>query len=298
MQKKHFILILLLQATIAVQAQELNARVVVSSDRIEGTNKNVFVTMEKALTQFINGTKWGAMIMGSNEKIECSFTLNILERVSDNSFKAELSVQSRRPVYNASYTTTLLNYRENIEFEYNENANIEHQQNNLSSNLEAVVSFYANLILALDFDSFSLLGGDAFYREAQHITSMAQSNMQWNGWSAFDDEKSKGTMINAYLDESMKPLRELLYTFHRNGLDEMAANPEQGRTAILTALPVLKNMKQVRSSSLVLQQLADAKLTEIVLIAEKATKDEKKTAFELLRDVYPSMSQQLAPLKK
>jgi hypothetical protein len=281
-----------------VQAQELNARVTVNSDRIEGTDKNVFVTMEKTVTQYLNTTKWSAATVATTEKIDCSFTINIIER-SDYVFKAELSVQSRRPVYNASYTTTLLNYMDKkFDFEYSENATIEHQQNSLNSNLEAVISFYANLILALDFDSFSPFGGSVFYREAQHIASLAQSNQQWTGWSSFDDDKSRGTMITAYLDESMRPLRDLFYTYNRKGLDEMAANSDRGRITILNALPVLNDLKQVRSSEIALQMFADAKLDEIVLIAEKATAEEKKSTYDLLRDVYPGMSQQLAPLKK
>ncbi|GHT01992.1 DUF4835 domain-containing protein [Bacteroidia bacterium] len=296
--KKSFIVIAMLAAAINMQAQELNARVTVNSDRIEGTDKNVFTTMERAITQYLNTTKWSAATVATNEKIDCTFSINILER-ADYFFKAELSVQSRRPVYNASYSTTLLNYRDKkFDFEYSENATIVHQQNNLNSNLEAVLSFYANLILALDFDSFSSLGGSVFYREAQRVASTAQSNMQWTGWSAFDDEKSRGTMINAYLDESLKPLRTLFYTYHRKGLDEMAANPDRGRITIVNALPVLTDLKQVRSADLVLQMFADSKLDEIVLIAEKATSEEKKSIYNLLSDVYPTMSQQIAPLKK
>jgi hypothetical protein len=288
-----------LALAIHVQAQELNAKVSVNSDRIQGTNRNVFTTMEKALNQFVNTTRWSSSALSVNERIECTFSITILEQLSENNFRAELFVQSRRPVYNSSYSTSLLNFRDTkFDFEYLENAVIEMRQNTLGSNLEATIAFYANLILALDFDSFSPLGGSLFYRQAQNISSLAQSNMGWSGWSAFDDNKSKGSIINAWTDESLKPFRELLYTYHRKGLDEMAANPDRARTTLLNALPALKELRQVRSSEILLQMFGDAKLDEIVAIAEKANKEEKKELYDLLRNLYPTMSDRLEPLKK
>ncbi|MDR0682289.1 MAG: DUF4835 family protein [Dysgonamonadaceae bacterium] len=299
MNKQISIIILFFTAIINVQAQELNAKVTVNSDRIQGTNRNVFITMEKAINQFINTTQWSSTTFSVGERIECTFSIIIQEQPSDNNFRAELLVQSRRPVYNSSYTTTMLNFRETkFDFEYRENAVIEMQQNTLNSNLEATIAFYANLILALDFDSFSSLGGSLFYRQAQNISTLAQSNMGWSGWSAFDDNRSKGSIINALMDESLKAFRELGYTYHRKGLDEMAANPDRARTTILNALPVLKEIRQVRSSEIILQMFGDSKLDEIVSIAGKATKEEKKEIYDLLRNIYPSMSNQLEPLKK
>lgn len=281
-----------------LQSQELNARISVNSDRIQGTNKNIFITMERALNQFINGTRWSVAPFATNERIDCSFTIVILEQPTDNTFRAELLVQSSRPVYNSSYITTLLNYRDTkFDFEYMENATIQMQENNLNSNLEAVISFYANLILALDFDSFSPMGGNVFFRQAQQIATLAQS-AGWNGWSTFDDLKSRGSMISAYMDESLKNYHGLWYTYHRKGLDEMAANPDRARMTILSAVPVLKEMRQVRFSEIILQMFADAKLDELVSIAEKATVDEKKELYDLLRGIYPTMSNQLEPLKK
>ncbi|MDR0413246.1 MAG: DUF4835 family protein [Dysgonamonadaceae bacterium] len=299
MNKRLSILVAFLALAIHVQAQELNAKVSVNSDRIQGTNRNVFTTMEKALNQFVNTTRWSSSALSVNERIECTFSITILEQLSENNFRAELFVQSRRPVYNSSYSTSLLNFRDTkFDFEYLENAVIEMRQNTLGSNLEATIAFYANLILALDFDSFSPLGGSLFYRQAQNISSLAQSNMGWSGWSAFDDNKSKGSIINAWTDESLKPFRELLYTYHRKGLDEMAANPDRARTTLLNALPALKELRQVRSSEILLQMFGDAKLDEIVAIAEKANKEEKKELYDLLRNLYPTMSDRLEPLKK
>jgi hypothetical protein len=287
-----------LLVSVNVQSQELNARISVNSERIQGTNKNIFTTMERALNQLVNGTKWSAATFASNERIDCSFSVVILEQPTDNTFRAELTVQSSRPVYHSSYIATLLNYRDTrFDFEYTENAIIQMQQNTLNSNLEAVLSFYANLILALDFDSFSPAGGSVFFRQAQQIAAMAQS-AGWSGWSAFDDSKSRGSMISAYADGSLKNYRDLWYVYHRKGLDEMAANPDRARMTVLNAIPVLKEMRQVRFSEILLQMFADAKLDELVSIAEKATADEKKELYDLLRSIYPTLSDQLEPLKK
>ncbi|MDR0863609.1 MAG: DUF4835 family protein [Candidatus Symbiothrix sp.] len=300
------IIILFFASLLHLQAQELNARVTVNSERIQTTNKNVFTSLEQALSQYINGSKWSSTTFSSNERIDCTFSLTILEQPSETAFKAELFVQSRRPVYNSSYTTTMLNFRDTkFEFEYMENATIETQQNtfgmqqnSLNSNLEAVIAFYANLILALDFDSFSPTGGSLFYRQAQTIATMAQSNSGWGGWSSFDDNRNRGSIINAFLDASLKGYRDLWYTYHRKGLDEMAANPDRARTTILNALPVLKELRQVRNSEIILQMFADSKLDEIVSIGGKATQEEKKELYDLLRSLYPTMSNQLDPLKK
>jgi hypothetical protein len=284
-------------SAIRLHAQELNANVTVNSDRIQTTNKNIFTSLERALSQFINGRQWSAGTFSATEKIECTFSVTILEQVSDNNFKAELFVQSRRPVYNSTYVTTTFNWRDaKLDFEYMENAPIEMNQAEITNNLVATVAFYANLVLALDFDSFSSLGGGVFFRQAQSIASQAQSS-SWNGWSAFDDNRSKTAVINAYNDESMKPYRELWYTYHRKGLDEMAANPDRARTTILNGLPVLKEIKKVRDSEIIMQMFADCKLDELVSIAGKASSEEKKETYDLLRSLFPSMTNRIEPLK-
>jgi len=294
-----YILILLLASGIRLQAQELNAMVTVNSDRIQGTNKSIFNSMQRSLNQFINGTQWSNATFAPNERIECTFSLTIMEQSTETSFKAELFIQSRRPVFNSTYLAPILNYRDTkIEFEYMENAPLEIVQTSIDNNLTAVIAFYCNLILALDFDSFSPLGGSIFYRQALSIAMQAQSNTSWSGWSAFDDRRSRSSIINAYTDESVKPFREMWYTYHRRSLDEMAANPDRGRTTLLNALPVLKDIRNVRNSEILLQMFSDCKLDEIVSVASKSNAEEKKSVYDLLRSVFPTSTTQLEPLKK
>jgi len=298
-QMKYFWVFLLFFLTaVHLQAVELNAMVTVNSDRVPDANKNMFASMQRAMDRLINGTPWSNATFGSNERIDCSFSLSITNQ-TDNSFKAELFIQSRRPVYNSSYVTTTLNYRDTkVDFDFMDNQSLEYNETLIDNNLVAILAFYCNLILAQDFDSFSLFGGNVFYREAQNIATQAQSNSNWSGWSAFNDTRSRTSIINIFLDEAVKPFREFWYTYHRKGLDEMAANPDRARTTILNALPVLKDIRNVRNSEVLLQMFADCKLNEIVSIASKATPEEKKNTYELLRSVFPASSNALAPLTK
>ena len=294
-----YISILLLASGFRLQAQELNATVNVNSDRIQSTNKSVFNAMQRSLSDFINGTQWSNATFAPNERIDCTFSLTITEQSSETTFKAELFVQARRPVYNSTYVTSILNYRDTkVEFEYTENASLQIVQTSIDNNLVATIAFYCNLILALDFDSFSPQGGSIFYRQALTIAMQAQSNANWTGWSAFDDRKSRSSIINAYTDESVKPFRDMWYAYHRKSLDEMAANPDRGRTTLLNALPVLKDVRNVRNSEILLQMFSDCKLDEIVSIASKATAEEKQSLYDLLRNVFPASTTQLEPLKK
>jgi hypothetical protein len=293
-----WIFLLLISAAIPLQAGELNATVSVNSDRIPDANKNVFTSMQRSIDRLINERSWSNANFGLNERIDCNFSLTIVEQ-TDNHFRAELFVQSRRPVYNSSYVTPTLNYRDTkVEFDYMENQSLEYNETMLDNNLVAIVGFYCNLILAQDFDSFSPFGGSVFYREAQNLATQAQSNSSWSGWSAFDDNRSRTSIINIFLDEAVKPYREFWYTYHRKGLDEMAANPDRGRTTILSALPVLKDIRNVRNSEILLQMFADCKLDEIVSMASTATPEEKKNTYELLRNVFPASSNSLEPLRK
>ena len=167
------------------RANEFNAQVKINSDKIQGTNKQVYTTLQDALTQFINTRKWTDATFGINERIDCTFNI-IINEATDNSYKAELQIQASRPVYNSSYVTTLLNFRDTqLDFDYTEFEQLEYTENTLNSNLIATVVFYLYTILGLDFDSFSPRGGTAFFQQAQQVVTLAQSQMSWNGWKAF-----------------------------------------------------------------------------------------------------------------
>lgn len=282
-----------------LQAQEFNARVTVNSSRIEGSNKDVFTSLQTQLNDFLNTQRWTSGTFSPTERIECSFAIEILTNPRDDYYQAALTVSAKRPVFNSTFTTTLIYFRDTeFDFEYVENSPIEYVENTLNSNLIATMAFYSYLILGLDFDSFSLNGGAPFFRQARNVSMQAQSYSAWTGWAPFANSNNRHAIITAFTDESLGAFHELWFTYHRKGLDEMAANADRGRTNILNALPVLKQLNTVRSSSVMLQMLADAKLDEIVLLSSKATSEQRRETYDLLYSVFPTMSSRLEPLNK
>lgn len=294
---KGFLLGLALSCSCAGMAQELNARITVNGDKIANANKSVFTTLQNALTEFINNRKWTDATFAVNERIDCSMTI-IVNEMEESSFKGEIQVQARRPVYNSSYTTTLLNFRDQqFDFEYMEGEPLEYQENMLTGNLTATVVFYIYIILGLDFDSFSPLGGTAYIQQAQQIVSLAQSQ-SWSGWKAFDSNRNRHAVATALQDNASEAFRNLWYTYHRKGLDEMAANADRGRTTIIEALPALQEVKKARPTSVLLQMFSNTKLDEIVLIYSKATAQEKQSGYKLLQEIYPTETTRLEALQK
>ena len=280
------------------RANEFNAQVKINSDKIQGTNKQVYTTLQDALTQFINTRKWTDATFGINERIDCTFNI-IINEATDNSYKAELQIQASRPVYNSSYVTTLLNFRDTqLDFDYTEFEQLEYTENTLNSNLIATVVFYLYTILGLDFDSFSPRGGTAFFQQAQQVVTLAQSQMSWNGWKAFDSDRTRHAIAPALNENASEGYRDMWYNYHRKGLDEMAANVDRGRTTILSLLPTLEELKKTRPTSVLLQMFADSKLDEVVAIYSKATTTEKQEGYKMLSSLYPAMTTRLEPLKK
>lgn len=280
------------------RAQELIAQVKVNREKIQGT-QTVFATLEKDLTEFINNRKWTDATFAVNERINCTINIIINEMPSDNSFKSEIQIQASRPVYNSSYTTTLLNFRDTqLDFEYTEYQPFEYTESSLSSNLTATLVFYIYTILGLDFDSFAPKGGNPFLQQAQQIVSLAQAQMSWNGWKAFDSDRNRHALATALTDNTSETFRNLWYDYHRKGLDEMAANADRGRTTILSLLPGVEEIKKTRPNSVLLQLFADAKLDEVVAIYSKATTTEKQEGYKVLSNLYPAMTTRLEALKK
>jgi hypothetical protein len=300
MSKKWLFSGIFIVATMVVQAQssELNARLTINSDKIQGSNKQVFATLQSALNEFINNKKWTTATFALNERIDCTFTI-ILSEMTDNQFKGEIQIQARRPVYNSSYTTTVFNFRDTqFDFEYTEFEPLEYTENVLNTNLTATIVFYIYTILGLDFDSFSPKGGTAFLQEAQHIVTLAQSQMSWTGWKAFDSDRNRHALATALTENNGEDFRQFWYDYHRKGLDEMAANADRGRTNIITALPALVTLKSARPNSVLLQIFSDAKLDELVLVYSKATTQEKQEGLKILSNLFPAETTRLEPLKR
>lgn len=280
----------------AIHSQELKCRVDINSEKIPGTNKQLFLSLQGALSELMNNQRWTNLKFGNKEKIEATFVLNLTEMDGEH-FKGEMQIQAKRPVYNSSYTTTLINYRDlNIDFNYREFEPMHFNKNAIENNLAATMAFYAYLILGLDFDSFSPSGGIPFYQEAQEIASAQQSNRQ-PGWNVKDGKRNRALLINDLMDENTRVYQDIWYTYHRLGLDEMSDNPEKGRQNITKKLPQLRQIRSDRPMSGLIVLFGDTKLDEIPEIYSKSSNSEKKELYRFLSELYPTQRNRFESLR-
>lgn len=297
MIKKTVALLAILLGVVGVYAQELNCTVEINTDKINGTDKAVFSTLQTAISEYMNNTQWGNAQFLVNEKIDCKLFFTIAS-VEGTKMTGDLQVQSSRPVYNASYTTTLINFKDtNIEFEYQENEPLVFNINAMESNLTAILNFYAYMILAIDFDSFAPNGGDFYYERAANVVQLAQSSGE-TGWKAFEDTKNRSAVLSAFTEKNTSAIRSLLYDYHRKGLDEMVLSPDKGRATITKTLNILKQIYDVAPMSVVLSMFKDAKLDELVNIYSKSNITERQTVYELLYPLYPTERERLNKIKE
>ena len=291
------LLVMLVLCPLFMRAQELNCAVEVNSDKIAGTDKNVFTTLQSAITEYMNNTQWGNAQFLANERIECKLFLTV-NSYEGTTMKCDLQVQSLRPVYNSSYTTTLINFKDtNVEFDYQENEPLIYSENTMESNLTAILNFYAFLILAVDFDSFSPNGGDLYFEKANNVVTMAQSSGE-SGWKAFEDNKNRSAVLSAFTDKATSSIRTLMYNYHRKGLDEMVLSPDKGKAVITESLGILKSIYDVAPMSVVLSMFKDAKLDELVNVYSKSNVSERQAVYELLYPLYPTEGQRLNQIKE
>ncbi len=275
-----------------LRAQELNCTVTINSDQIEGSNKSVFNTLKTSIEEYMNQTRWTNLTFSTQEKIECSLMI-IVKSVADNFYTCEVQLQSRRPVYNSSYTSTLINFKDNkFNFTYQEYDRLDYQQNQFTTNLTAMLAYYCYLIIGYDMDSFSRLGGTPYFQACEDIVSACQSatmeSLEQKGWLAFDSNRNRYALINNLMDEAFKKYREYFYTYHRLGLDEMQSNVTNARARIAEGLPTLRDANRARPATYVVNTFLDAKADELVNIFQKGTDKEKKSVYEILMDIDPT----------
>lgn len=281
----------------ACLSQELNCTVEVNSQQVEGTNKSVFETLQEAMSTYMNETKFSNAIFSPNEKIECRIFLTVKE-YTDDRIKGELQLQLSRPVYNSTYTTTLFNFRDTkVEFAYREGDPLIFNENTVENNLTAILDYYAYLFLAIDFDSFSPKGGQPFYDRAQSGVQQAQSIGEV-GWRTFEDTKNRAAVLSSFTDTNTSGIRNLIYDYHRKGLDEMVTSPDKGRAVITESLKELKTVADNSPMSVALSLFRDSKLDELVNVYSKAPSSERDAAYDILQPIYPTESERLDKIKK
>ena len=269
-------------------AQDLNSRVTVLSPKIQTTNKRMFQSLETAMKDFLNGRKWLNDPVLSQERIECSFVVNITNWDGSSSFNAELQVQSTRPVFNSNYTTSLLNINDkDFDFNYTEGQTIDYSDQNFQSNLASVMAFYAYIIAGVDNDSFSRLGGTPYYARAQNVLTIAQAS-SYRGWKAFDSNTNRYWLIENLNNKVYDPLRIFIYDYHRNGMDMMADNVGRARKAINGFLPALAEVDRQRLGAMLPLVFFAAKSDELVNLYAAAPAQERVQAFNILMKADPS----------
>ena len=268
-----------------LQAQELMAKININHQQVQGTDVAVFDNLKQTLEQFINERQWTALQFKQNERISCTFNITVNKYdASTNHFTCTALIQANRPVFNSAYTTTVYNNRDkNFEFDYAQFDQLNYNEEYIDNQLVALVAYYAYLIIGLDLDTFSPMGGTDVLVRCMNLVNNAQ-NLDFPGWKSFDDSRNRFAIINDYLDEAMKPFRQLQYDYYRTGLDEMAQNAERGRTNITTALENgLKKAHQDKPLSLLPQIWTDYKKDELANIYKgKGTQKEKESVYNIL----------------
>ena len=288
-------------ATATVAAQELLAKINFNTQQVQGTDKSVFENLQQTLEQFVNERQWTALQFQENERIQCSFNITVTKYdPSENKFTCTAIIQANRPVYNASYTTTLYNNRDkNFDFEFAQFDQLNFNEEVIDNQLVALFAYYAYLIIGLDLDSFAPMGGTDILQRCMYLVNNAQ-DLGFPGWKSFEDDRNRFAIINDYLDEAMKPFRQLQYDYYRTGLDEMASNVERGRTNIITALENgLKKAHEDKPLSMLPQIWTDYKKDELAGIYKgKGTQKEKESAYEILFGINASQSQTWDKIKQ
>ncbi len=273
-------------------AQELMCNVQVITQQIQGTNKQVFQTLQTSIYEFMNNTSWTNNVFETDERIECTMLFNIKEQLGVDEFKGTLQIQSRRPVFNSSYNSVVLNYVDNdIQFKYVEFQPLEFSETTHLSNLTAILAYYAYIILGMDYDTYSFEGGTPFFEAAEKIVNNAQ-NAAERGWRAMEStgRKNRYWLINNILNEDFTLLREFVYKYHRLGLDMMYEKTNESRTNIAEYLRLLQKISREKPDPFMyyLQVVLDAKSDELVNIFRESFQDEKARVYALLNEIDPS----------
>ncbi|MBX2927173.1 MAG: DUF4835 family protein [Saprospiraceae bacterium] len=275
----------------SAQAQELNFSVKINTQRLQTVDPRVFETLEKTIQDFLNNTKFTDHIYEPGERINCNLQLTIQQELSPTRFKADLAIQSSRPIFGSNYQTTMLNHQDrDVTFDYEQFQPLIFSRNAYNDNLSAVLSFYAYIILGLDYDSFSSLGGDPYFKIAQDIlNNVPQGAAVANpGWRTLDGNRSRYWIIENMLSPRVRAMRQAMYDYHLHGLDVMYKEPAAGRAIILQALDEIGQVNQVYPNSMVVQMFNQTKGTEVTEIFKGGSFQEKDRVIGIMTRIDPS----------
>jgi len=289
--KKINVLFFFLAVAVSLQAQEFKARVTVVATRVgSNVNRNTFTTLQTALNNFLNNRKWTTDKFEANEKIECNFLLNVESTDDINVYKANLTIQAARPVFNTSYLSPIINFQdENISFKYLEFQQLEFNENRVTgsdalvSNLTAVFAYYAYMIIAFDYASFAPRGGDAYFQKAQNVVNNAPDGRNISGWRQFDGQRNRYWLVENMLNSRYTIMHDVYYNYYRMGMDKLYEDENAARTEVLNVLNLLNNFIADNPNKMISQFFFQGKSTELIKIFSKAPQQDKARASELLQ---------------
>lgn len=289
---RYYIAFLLFIVSVPAFTQELNCNVQISAQRIQGSNRQVFETMQRDIYEFMNNTVWTNHVFSYAEKIDCNILININDQLSSDEFRGTIQVQLRRPVYNTTYNSTMLNFIDNnFQFRYVEFQPLEFDPNTHRSNLVSVLAYYAYIILGVDYDSFSPLGGTEFFRIAEKIVTNAQ-NAPEPGWKPYDSSRNRNRywLVKNVLDKEYEPVRLFLYQYNIDGLDRMESRIGEARISIVESLRLIQEVYRRKPDPFMyfVQVILEAKSDEFVNVFAEAFPEEKSRVIEILTEIDPA----------
>ena len=276
-----------------MEAQELQVKININSSQVEGSDKSVFENLQQTLEQWMNDRQWTELQFQKNERINVNFNITVQKYdKGNNRFSCTAMIQANRPVYNSAYTTTLYNNKDgDFNFDFAQFDQLNFNEEMVDNQLTALMAYYAYLIIGLDLDSFGPLAGTEILQRCMNLANNAQ-DLGFPGWKAFEDSKNRFAIINDYLDEAMKPFRQMQYDYYRKGLDEMSNNAERGRGNVSAALELLKQAHQDKPLSMLPQIWTDYKRDELANIYKgKGTQKEKEAVYNILFNLNASQSE-------
>ncbi len=280
-----------------VNSQELNCNVTVVSSQISGSNKQVFSTLEKAVSDFMNNNKWTKIAYKKQEKVQCALIINITEQSGSNDFSGSIQLQVVRPVFDSTYQTPILNYKDDdVSFTYEEFQPLLYNETNYESNLTSLLSFYAYVILGFDSDSFAEKGGDKYFKKAESIVAIAQQGGK-KGWSSLSGKKSRFGLIDQMLDNAFSVYRNMLYNYHIKGLDLMFKDKELAKKNMAKSIISLRSIYSSRPSSLLLRLFSDTKTEEIKSVFKDGPKIDTVDLKEMLMRFIPANNESWNAIK-
>ncbi len=290
------IVVIMLVVGIGLNAQEFNARVAINAEQTGNPNLQVFKTLERSLTEFINNTKWTSVDYRTEERIDCSFFVTI-SNYDNDAFSATIQVQASRPVYGSNYNTTIFNVNDKqFNFNYLEFQPLNYNPNSFESNLISVVAFYLYTILAVDADTFELNSGTKYYQEAKNIVGNAQGSNTL-GWNAQDGTQSRFRLNDDLLSGTYDGYRTAMYTYHREGLDTMYNNVKKGKETITQAMESLQELHNVRPNSYIMRVFFDAKAAEISNILSGGPSVNIAETVQILNRIAPTYTENWKDIK-